>query len=112
MRLVVVLLLALPCCKYISDPRTDPAEPLVFSIYNQTETAYLALSDGGSVLDGALRLAQNDEPFRGALGCAGLCSDGCGVVACSGPQSVHVLAPGQGLIAEWTMMRFDDGSMV
>jgi hypothetical protein len=96
----------LASCQYQTDPRRDPADPIVFSLYNTSaQTAYLRLAPDGSPLGAALLL----DTLQVTPGCDGLCSDGC-VAACTGAGRVRALAAGEAIVVSWNMVAYGEGS--
>jgi len=106
-------LLLMHGCAYITQPETDPADPVAFSIVNSSPvTLYLTLQDGASLLDGGMRFTDGtDKAFSSHVGCRSVCSDGCGVSTCTGASAVRALAPGEAWLVDWDGMRFDEGSL-
>ncbi len=99
-------------CAYIRSPRTDPADPVTLSLINDTGSViYLALNDSGSPLDAAVKLRQKGgSPFTAALSCSSVtCASGCGVATCAAQHAVREMAPGEALLVEWNITRYDAG---
>jgi hypothetical protein len=100
-------------CDYINSPRTDPADPVTLSLINDTGAViYLALNDSYSPLDAAVKLRSKDgAPFTAALSCASVsCASGCEVETCAAQRAVRELAPGEALLVEWNITRYDAGA--
>src|SRR5438046_1415835 len=108
--------LCLLCCScgYITNPNSDPADPILFSLHNVGKSVlYLPLSDERDVLDSGLTIRPaGGFPFFARLSCSeAQCADGCDVQPCMKRPAVRSLAPDEALIVSWDELRHDPGDV-